>query len=231
MEINQKNKIIFVSLFVLIETILTILVQTTTGTLLTVVSFGAVVCAFLFSFLTLKKDFDSVLTTIGLFTTVIADIFLVVLHAQFQVIAMFSFSITQICYFTRIYLNHSNKKIKLIHIVVRLSLILIAITATFLVLKDKTDLLSLISLFYYANLLINVIFSLADNKNIIFSIGLICFAMCDLFIGFNIMSSSYIELSEGTFLYFLANPGFNIAWLFYVPSQALIALSNIKKKE
>ena len=55
--------------------------------------------------------------------------------------------------------------------------------------------------------------------------------MCDLFIGFNIMSSSYIELSPGTFLYFLAYPGFNIAWLFYVPSQALIAISNMKIKE
>ena len=144
---------------------------------------------------------------------------------------MIFFSITQICYFIRIYLSQNDRKIRIIHLIVRILLVVIALIATIIVLKENTDLLSLISLFYYANLLVNVVFSFITNKkSLLFSIGLACFAMCDLFIGFSVLNDSYIELKEGTLLYFLANPGFNIAWIFYVPSQTLIALSNINFK-
>ena len=36
------------------------------------------------------------------------------------------------------------------------------------------------------------------------------------------------EIKEGTFLSFLCNPGFNLAWVFYVPSQMFIALSMVE---
>jgi len=138
---------------------------------------------------------------------------------------MFFFSITQICYFFIIYFNQNNLKEKKIHIVIRSIVIIIALLLTFIVLKENTNLLSLISLFYYANLIMNIVFSFRmDNKSLIFSIGLILFACCDLLIGLDIMDSSFIQLKEGTILYFLANPGFNLAWMFYVPSQMLLGL-------
>ena len=65
---NQKNQIKLVSLFVVLEFILCVAVQLATGTLLTVVSFGAIVLAFVFSLITLKKDFNNVLTSFGLLT-------------------------------------------------------------------------------------------------------------------------------------------------------------------
>ena len=113
---NQKNQIKLVSLFVVLEFILCVAVQLATGTLLTLVSFGAIVLAFVFSLITLKKDFNNVLTSFGLLTTVIADIFLIVMKPAIQDIAMLSFSITQIMYFIRIYLNTSDKKIKKTHL-------------------------------------------------------------------------------------------------------------------
>ena len=225
---NRKNQIILISLFVLLETVLCIAVQITTGLILTAVSFGAVVLAFVFSLITLKKDFNNILISFGLLTSVIADIFLVVINPRIQNIAMISFSITQIFYFIRIYLNTIDKKIKIIHIITRIFIIVLSIFLTIVVLKEKTDFLSIISIFYYANLLLNVVFSICIKKFKIFSIGLICFALCDMFIGLNILCSAYIKISEGSLLYFLANPNFNFAWLFYVPSQTLIALSCIK---
>jgi hypothetical protein len=164
-------------------------------------------------------------------TTVCADIFLVVLNPRIQLPAMFFFSITQICYFLRIYFNEDLKTRRL-HIIIRLIVIVIALSTTALVLKDKTDFLSLISLFYYANLIMNIVFSfICQKKSILFSLGLILFACCDLLVGFNIMSGAYIDLNPGTFFYFLAHPGFNLAWIFYVPSQVLIAVSNTFSKE
>lgn len=226
---NKKLLLITSAIFIIIELTLGVLVQTTGGNLNTVVSFGSVVLAFIYSILVLTKNKDSVLTSIGLFFTVCSDIFLVVLNPRIQVLAMVFFSITQIAYFLRIINLQKSQKLRLIHLVVRLVTIVIAIVATIIVLKEKTDFLSLISLFYYANLVINLIFSfMMDEKNILFSIGLICFACCDLLIGFDIMAGSYIELKEGTLFYFLANPGFNLAWVFYVPSQMLIALSSRK---
>ena len=231
METNKNIQISLIAIFVLIETILCVLVQTTSGNLLVFVSFLAIVLSFVFSLITIKKNYNYILTSIGLLTTVCADIFLVVLNPIIQLPAMIFFSITQICYFIRIYLNQNDRKIRIIHLVVRILLVVIALIATIIVLKENTDLLSLISLFYYANLLVNVVFSFITNKkSLLFSIGLACFAMCDLFIGFSVLNDSYIELKEGTLLYFLANPGFNIAWIFYIPSQTLIALSNINFK-
>lgn len=223
---NQKKLFVSISLvFITIEILLGVLVQTTSGVLNTSVSFCAVVLCFLYSLFVLTKEKSSILLSIGLFCTVMADVFLVVLHAKYKTLAMVFFSVTQIAYFIKIYLNQ-RQKIKFIHLIIRSAVIIIALIATVIVLKDKTDLLSLISLFYYANLVVNIVFSfIVDENNLLFSIGLIFFACCDLLIGFDIMASSYIELKEGTLFYFLANPGFNLAWVFYVPSQLLISLS------
>lgn len=226
---NKKLLIIISSIFVIIELTLGVLVQITSGNLNTIVSFGSVVLAFIYSIIVITKTKDAILTSIGLFFTICADIFLVVLYPRIQDLAMVFFSITQIAYFLRIINLQKNQKLRLIHIIIRCVTIVIALIATIIVLKEKTDFVSLISLFYYDNLVINLIFSfLMDEKNILFSIGLICFACCDLLIGFDIMASSYIDLKEGTLFYFLANPGFNFAWVFYVPSQLLIALSTRK---
>lgn len=221
MKKNQLNLQILI--FAVFELILSILVQLTNGTINTIVSFSSVVIAFIFGFINLKKYNKFII--LGLFTTVCADIFLVVLEPMKQNLAMCFFSITQICYFIYIYVNQEKTKQRL-HIFVRSLIVIIALILTILVLKGNTDFLSLISLFYYANLIVNIIFSFIVKKiNIYLIIGLILFACCDLAIGLSIMSDSYISLKEGSVLYFIANPGFNLAWIFYVPSQTLIALS------
>ena len=213
-------------IFIIIELSLTVLVQLTSGVFNTIVSFSAVVCAFLYSLLNYNKK--NILIIIGLLTTVCADIFLVVVDPMKQNLAMSFFSITQICYLIYIY-NSQNKFQQKIHIIVRTITVAISFLATIIVLKDNTDFLSLISLFYYANLVVNIIFAfVVKNKNILLIIGLILFACCDFLIGISIINESYLSLKEGTFLYFIANPGFNLAWIFYVPSQTLISLS-IKK--
>jgi hypothetical protein len=55
------------------------------------------------------------------------------------------------------------------------------------------------------------------------------FICCDVCIGLSLIEG-YLPLSKGSLLYHLAHPGFNLAWVFYVPSQALLALSLLPGK-
>ncbi len=216
--------------FLLIELLFGILVQITHGHLNTAVSYLAVLLCFGYSLLFVNATFSSRLVAFAIFFTAVADLFLVVLTPMRQLPAMLAFSTTQLLYAARIYHEQTSKARRIAHLVTRAATTLISLALTALILKDKTDPLSLISVFYYANLLCNLLFSFfTDRPSRLFSLGLIFFALCDLCVGLNVLSAQYLPLQEGTLLYTLAHPGFNLAWVFYVPSQILLALSAQKK--
>ena len=110
MKMNRTLDTSLLVAFIVNETALCISVQMTTGTPLVIVSFLSVVLAFLFSLIRIRRDYNHILTTIGLLMTVGADVFLVVLNPQIPVLAMGFFSVTQICYFIRIYLNQETER-------------------------------------------------------------------------------------------------------------------------
>ena len=96
----------------------------------------------------------------------------------------------------------------------------------------QIDLLTLISAFYYANLISNIIFAFKQTKvSILFPIGLLLFALCDLQVGISYVNDYYISFANIPILNFIANPPINLAWVFYTPSQVLISLSIIKFKK
>ena len=218
--------------FVLAELVLGILVQTVGGVANRWLSFSCVVLSFLFAFVFFEKEWSYALTQLGLAFTVCADIFLVVMDPMQQLPAMMFFSVTQICYFLRLYFNHETEMKKRIHLILRIATIVIAIGATIAVLGTNTDALSLVSMFYYANLGVNVIVAFMQLKRCpTLAIGLLFFILCDTIIGLNVMADSYISGAKDSLLLKLINSGLNWAWVFYVPSQTLIALSLIKKTE
>lgn len=222
---NNKSIKLYTIIFIVVELILGLLVQLTSGNLNTIVSFAAVVLACCYPLLFMKKEYGYIFTQVGLIATVFADLFLVVIEPMYQIPAMCFFSITQICYCLRILL-HQNDKQKKLHLLIRGISVIVVLLITVIVLKDKTDFLSLISMFYYTNLIINIVFAFTQmNKSLLLPIGLVLFACCDALIGLDILNSAYMDLSNNKLLYFLCNPGFNLAWVFYVPSQLLIALS------
>ncbi len=160
--------------------------------------------------------------------TVIADVFLVLCDPIIQLPAMVSFSITQICYFLKLYFETNNKIEKYVHIAVRSVAVFVVIIATFAVLKEKTDALSIVSMFYYANLFVNIVFAFIHvRKSSTFAIALLLFILCDTAVGFKELSNGYLS---GGIIDVVNNvlSGANWAWIFYVPSQALISFSLIK---
>ena len=96
----------------------------------------------------------------------------------------------------------------------------------FFVRGDKTDMLSIVSIFYYANLITNIVFSFLNFKKLpIIAIGLVLFLCCDTLIGLDILVHSYFQVRTRTLLDMILYPGFDLAWAFYIPSQALLAIS------
>lgn len=206
--------------FLLGEMILYVLILTTGGKLLVYSSFFAIVLCFLYALSGIKTGHP--LLIIGLLFTVLADFCLVVCVPIEQLWGMVFFLVTQTCY--ALFLNQAlpNRNFQLL----RMALVLSGIVLCFLVLRDKTDLLALISVCYYVNLILNALHAFCQRKqNKLFPAALVLFILCDTVVGLQVASNRYLPIQEGSLLHRILFVGFNLSWLFYLPSQVLIALS------
>lgn len=108
-------------------------------------------------------------------------------------------------------------------------LILLVEGIAVLVLKEKTDALALISVCYYANLILNIVAAFRQfRRDLVFPIALVLFLLCDTVIGLQVAAGGYLPIGEDSWLHRLIFMDFNLAWFFYLPSQVLIALSSKK---
>ena len=154
--------------------------------------------------------------------TLAADFFLVLCTEQQRLWGMIFFLGAQTMYAIRLQLM----RFRLSLLLIRIGLSMTALLITWMVLKENVDALALISLCYYANLVMNIVEGFTQfRKNKPFPIGLVLFLLCDTVIGLQMMASTYIPMSDTTVLYQILYPGFNLAWFFYLPSQVLLSIS------
>lgn len=211
--------------FILVMLALQILIQTVGGRVNDFLCFFGVFLAFLFVVLSYRPTYRYFLFATALLTTVCADYFLVICEPDQKLLAMIFFSVTQICYFVYVYLETESSKTKIIHIATRVTLLSAMALITACVLGESLDPLSMVSVLYFTNLFLNIVFSFFTARvNLFFSVGLICFILCDTLVGMS-MLDGYFSVSEGSFFYMLAHPPFNAVWFFYLPAQTLLALS------
>ena len=194
-------------------------------------SFFIIVFACAFCFLFIERSKSYLFTQAALIFTVCADFYLVLLEPRKQLPAMLFFSGTQIFYFLRIYFTDENIKRRKIHLITRIVLSIVALVVPFFVLRDKTDALSLVSIFYYANLIMNIVFSFVSFKKLpLLAIGLVLFLCCDTLIGLDVLMHSYFQVRTRTLLDMILYPGFDLAWAFYIPSQAILSISLLPER-
>ena len=194
-----------------------------------VMTFLPVITAFIFSVVMLSKTRLSLFTTIALAFTVVSDVFLMLVTPRNQAVAMATFSVAQILHFLRLYFEMKSKKERLIHLCCRVAISVIIEVIAVIVVKQAFDIVVALSVFYFANLTLNVIVSFRYfKKSPYLAIGFLCFIMCDIFVGFSSAAGVYLNIPKTSILYPLAYPNFNYVHLFYVPSQTLIALSVTK---
>jgi len=141
---------------------------------------------------------------------------------------MFLFSVTQISYFMVLYNINKNKTQLILNLTLRVGLFIALCSVAWIILGSVFSLLVLISLFYFSNLIFNLIFSGVNIKKCpLLFCGLLLFLMCDILIGLEVLTSIINAPAIENILSVL-NTKFDLAWIFYLPSQLLITLSAIK---
>ncbi len=225
MKTNNKTFItVFLIVFVTIEIVLGINIQFSDNLPYRILTLSSIAIAVLGATLFFKPKTNYFIMLIALVCTLCADFFLseLVIFDNVKIVAMSFFSITQICYFLRLYLNQKSTKSRIIHLITRFSITIIALVATIIVLKETTNALALISLFYFANLLMNIIVAFTQFRQApLFAIGLFLFSCCDIIVGL-LQLEHFLPIPEDSFIYKLNEGPIILAWFFYVPSQTCI---------
>ena len=220
---NQLFKKISVVCFLIAEAILYYFILTAGGQTLVITSYLSIILCFLFALQGLKRN---PFVVAGLACTVGADFCLVVCDPIQRLWGMFFFLGAQTLY--AIYL-HQKQKNNII-LLIRILLTAVAVLVAVLVLKENLDALALVSVCYYANLIMNMIAAFTQWRgNKLLPIGFVLFILCDTIIGLQVASGGYLPIAEGSWLHNLIFSGFNASWMFYLPSQVLIALCSLRK--
>lgn len=215
---------VLTGLFLLAELVLYILILSTGGKVLIFSSFFSVVLCFLYALSDIKRG--KRLLVCGLFFTVCADFCLVICDPIQQLWGMIFFLTAQSLYALHLFRLKPSRS----RLLVRLTLIITALILCVIVLRNKTDALALVSLCYYGNLIMNIVDALANRKEEkLLPSAFLLFILCDTVIGLQVASTGYLSIGRESLLYKFLFMDFNLSWLFYLPSQVLIALSARKK--
>ena len=221
---KQVIKKIFPLLFLVLEGYLYRQLLNGFGDVFTYSAYGSILLCFFFALCHIRTGSWRFIAALA--CTVGADYFLVIVSPQDQFSGMVFFLFAQMFYAWQL---HSTCKKKW-PLYLRLALNAGAILIAFIVLGENADPLALISMCYYANLVMNIVVAfLQFSRYRLAAIGFIFFLLCDTVIGLQVASTGYLPIEPGTWLYDLIHPNFNLSWFFYLPSQVLLALSSRKK--
>ena len=162
---------------------------------------------------------------IALVFTLISDYFLLFnTNQNLYVYGLITFIITQLIYFAFILYLRKSKLELLINLLVRFLLTIAALVVAFYL--NYSDVLTILALVYFAELLSNFLYSTflikLHKEYLIFLLGLFLFIGCDINVGLN-----NVHLFEGID-YSLVN---FLMWVFYLPSQVLLSLTNFITQE
>ena len=228
-----KRKSFFVSataFFVVAETFLGIMIHTSVNRLINLFQFSSIILAALFLLIFSERTASFFLTQSALIFTVFADYFLVWSMPQLKLNGMIFFLFAQMFYATRLYTSTESKVSRRLQHALRGSLTVAILIITMQVLGDNTDALSLVSMAYYVNIFLNLIFSFIEfKKHYLLAIGFTFFILCDTIIGLTALKQ-YLPFGAYEFIYPIIYPGFDLSWVFYLPSQMLIAISLLPHK-
>lgn len=162
-------------LFVLTEILFAVLLQVSVYSVL--FSFLSVVLAALFCALLASRSKGYLFTQAALLCTVGADFLLVVCNPPVRLPAMLFFSAVQLFYAARLYIEEEPAR-RHAHLVCRAVASVVAVTATMLALKENTDALAVVSIFYYAQLLLNIVLAFLRFRRMpLLAVGFLPFAI------------------------------------------------------
>lgn len=224
---SDKISKILVALFILSELALFPLIQFTPGDVSGSSAYLAIILVTLFAVFVCRGGGAGYFIKIGLLFTLAADYFLVII-VDAKLEGVLCFIAVQIAYFLYLFVSEERRTVRSANILTRVILSGVLVIAAFAVLGEDTDALAIASVIYYGNLVVNMIFAfILGRAERIFAIGLVLFAMCDLCIGLEVLFRSYLNIDVSGLFY---GDNLNLPWVFYQPSQVLIALGLYRKE-
>ena len=181
----------------------------------------------------LTRATSGYLLGLAMICTLAADYFLVAIPEMERMRGMICFMGTQIFIFLHLISGEQSKKKRVKQLIFRITATLLMVMITFVVLGSNADSLAIISVIYYANLLTSLLFAPAHPYGgRLLCFGLILFALCDINVGLAVLNDLYGgSFSEGSIIHSILYSGVDLAWIFYLPSQALIPLPILKKEQ
>ena len=227
-KVHKKGiKIAALVAFATIEAAIYVVIHTADSRYFPPFAYASVVLAFAFSFLSLAYGAQRIgwFVRAGFLFTLGADLCLVVLIPTRELAGVCLFIPAQLLYGAYVACTIGKGRVNTAHVITRAVASLLGIVLPLIVLGSGADLLSVVSVFYYAQLVVNLVFSFFSRKLRIFSLGLVLFALCDLSIGLSELARGYLGADPGSILYTITHTGVNLAWVFYLPSQVLISAS------
>ena len=209
-------------LFLALQIILFPKIQESTADVWSYTAFFSIALIALFALLACRCKGAGHLIRLGLLLTLVADYFIVIEYDSYlKGVVVFLF--VQITYFLYLLFREERVRVRVANFLTRLLLSGLLFLVALTVLGENADALSLVSVIYYANLLTNILFAFTCGRGErMLAIGLALFAMCDLCVGIESLAYFYLDTDISAFFY---NDSLNLSWLFYQPSQVLIALS------
>ena len=226
---NRPVLAVSVGIFLAVETVLGILFQTGHGNSAHL-RYATVVLACLFCVFLAERTWDYLLLQLALVGTVCADFFLVLPAAPNQLPGMLCFSVTQLSYAALLARAESRPRCFRLQMWLRGIASVVAPVATLAVLGKGADAVAIVSVFYYAHLILNLIFAWTQLPHrALMAVGLTLFLCCDTVIGLAFLDG-YLAVDKTSLIYRLIHPGFDLAWAFYLPSQMLLAISLLPKR-
>ena len=173
---------------------------------------------------------DIFLLELAMFITTIADLFIVIL--DFYLLGVVLFSFVQIVYSVR----YSTKKTKGILINFLITFLCILLLYSIIsIFKNETNILVPISIFYFICLLTSVGKAILVCKNNLYPapnkymiiIGMVLFLLCDICVALS--NISMLVPLVGYPILLVSQISSFLIWVFYLPSQLLLALSGDSK--
>lgn len=196
-------------------------------------SYGIVCLCLVFAIVYIFLDCHSYFAILAFIFTLIADYFLVLKGGEHKTLAMCFFMCAQIMYGAIVYLYAPYPKERIAQILTRIIISIIAIILAFIILKDKVQTLFIISVVYYFNMLISIVFAFYHFKKDLaiklLAIGLVLFSLCDISIGLTFLVDIF-SLGQNNIICKILNLPINYVNIFYPISQIVIACSVMIKK-
>ena len=228
---RSKNFILVtVFLFLLAETFLGICIFQLRPMYGEFLRFLTIVVACLFCFLFIERSWLYVLTQFAFMMTLCGDGFLALPPEPIQIPGVLCFLAAQFAYAVRLFLSEKRPSYRRMHLIVRALGSVLFTGAVAVILRENIDVLALLSVFYYINLVLNFCFSCTQfREQKAMAIGFFFFMLSDLVLGLDFMEP-YFALAEDSVLMRILQMDFDFIWAFYIPAQISLAFSLLSKR-